>query len=256
MAKGAPVERSVWNSLEIARLVMSAATPIAIFVMGYVLSQQSARQNADREKQAKAEAFARDQSEKKAAALQASQLRTETLAREDALRRADAERDEAIRRAADARDDALRSAAEARDDALRRDAIAREEGNRRETLRLARIGKLFEKRGELWEQLGPKLSRINTHLISDEPVTGDLRRDVEESERTWKAYVFYFPQSFNRAVETYLDHAYRYARAESVGELDMDTVSPSYEAVLAAARSALDVTDIDAEEAGGEPRSR
>jgi hypothetical protein len=163
---------SPWNSLEVARLIMASGTPLAIFVMGFVLTQQSARQAATREQAERAQAAAEQRRDRAAAAAVDRRIRQETLARDDALRRAGEARDDAIRRAADERDDALRAAAQERDLALRNDTIARDAAARRETVKLARLSTILQKRIEIWDRIGPIMPALYVNLRSEHPDRG------------------------------------------------------------------------------------
>jgi hypothetical protein len=204
-----------WNSLEIAKLIMSSATPVMILFMGFILSQQSARQAEAREKLDREQAAVQQRHDRESEAAANARVRRETLARDDAIRRAAAAaeertrldtlaRDDAIRRATEDRDDAIRRAGEARDAALRADTLAREATAGRESERLARLNNLIQKRAELWDHIGPLVTALYVSLRTDPPdlVTG--RAQLEEVRRAWVPFIFYFPSDFNAAMESYL----------------------------------------------------
>jgi hypothetical protein len=127
-----------WNSLEVAKLIMSSATPIMIFVMGYALTKQSAEQ------------------------------------------------------------------AEAREIALRNDATARDVAARRETIRLARLSTLLQKRIEIWDRLGPLLPALYSSLRSSPPDRAAARAQIEEVRRAWVPFTSYFPPKFNSAMGEFM----------------------------------------------------
>jgi hypothetical protein len=127
-AAAAPPKPRLWNSLELSRLVMSAATPLMIFAMGAYLSYQSSQQAA-----------ARDRADKAAAAQR-----------------------EALDRAADTRAQQQRRLEDrAREDAIRADTIAREQAAQEAQLRFSHQTQLYAKRIEIWDQLGPVLLDAN-----------------------------------------------------------------------------------------------
>ena len=116
-----------------------------------------------------------------------------------------------------------------------------------EAAETARETAIIQKRMELWDQLGPKLSRINVIINSDRIVTGPedvpwLRREREECEDLLWAYAIYFPNSFNERVDTYLRSLdpilVKLGRGERRGE-DRNRLRARYEDVLEEARSVL-----------------
>jgi hypothetical protein len=185
--------KPVWNSLEVARLVMSSATPIAVLIMGSILSQQSARQAEGRQRQAAASAAQEQARDREAVRIADERVRKEAFSRDDALRRAAEERDDAIRRDSDARDLALRN-----------DAIRREQAAARDTVNLARLTAVMQKRLELWESLGPALASLQLNLVSDQYDAERAQEQVESVRRVSATYSFLFPGRFNDSLELYL----------------------------------------------------
>ncbi len=193
--------RKVWNSLEITKLIMSSATPIAVFTMGFVLQQQAAEANRVREAHAQQEATERQH------AADAQQLATRRQDEERAQlqRLADQRRDDALRAAA--KDDAerLRREAIARDDALRRESYAHDLAARAQTVELARYSRIIDKRADLWQRIAPLNEQIFQELLARKMSVSpffphDQRLDVvpilQSSEAAFAAERPYFSKAF------------------------------------------------------------
>ncbi|TGX53961.1 hypothetical protein E5A73_07455 [Sphingomonas gei] len=138
--------KPVWNSLEVAKILVSLVTPLAVLLVGYGLSSQASQVAAARERQERAREW---RSQK--------QARDDAANREETLRLAGIQREDGLREAAEDRDDALRGDAVAREEAHIRDAEARDVAARRETLELARLSRILEKRIEIWDKVGPEI---------------------------------------------------------------------------------------------------
>jgi hypothetical protein len=54
-ARAAPAKPGLWNSLEIAKLIVASLTAVSVAVLGYLLTQQAQRQRADTERVARIE---------------------------------------------------------------------------------------------------------------------------------------------------------------------------------------------------------
>jgi hypothetical protein len=135
--------KPIWNTLEVAKLVMSALTPIMIFAVGAYLSKLTTEQGVAREEQVRNEA----------------QTLQKTL-RDEADRR-----DEQIRRANQVRDDAIRADTQRRDDAIRTEGIRRQISDKISQERLADITSAIQKRAAIWDTLGPKISDLEDAFL-------------------------------------------------------------------------------------------
>lgn len=225
-------KKPVWNSLEVTKLIMSAATPIAVFSMGYVLTQQSQRETQQRANiAAAAERADRQRADKRAAV------------EKDAERR----RGEQLRAAAEADAERLRRDAIARDDALRREARAHELAARAQSVELARYTRKVEKRIELWDKLGPMLSAINEQTIvygyarARKPdIANSIFVKASEASRVFDAYQPYFSDQFARKFLEYMEQlgGFRYGNFEDTPKA-LQAMADTYVRLIAMAKREL-----------------
>jgi hypothetical protein len=130
----------------------------------------------------------------------------------------------------------------------RRD-LAREEAARIEAIQSARESAIAQKRVELWDKLGPRLSRINfafnsEHVFPPHPDARAVRAEAEESENLLATFQIYLPKAFNDEVWNYLtnvEEAVASFENQDITNDDYVALRANYVRVLEAARSALGV---------------
>jgi hypothetical protein len=169
---------SLWTSLEIAKLAMSLATPLALFFLGVMVSEQQDTANA---KRADAAQLRLDKKDEQAAKQQAL-AESSRIAREDKYRTESAqlERD-------------LQEVAARREKALRDEAFRREEAVRKQQLDLARISRLAQKQVEFWDKLAPMLSSINREYDRLLLRTGKQANVIEQFREIDELFALYDP---------------------------------------------------------------
>lgn len=229
-AEDAPPKRT-WNSLEVAKLIVSTGTAVAIAVIGGMLTYQASQERiAEDNRKSLAES-----QEKRAVADQEERIRIAAEARDDALRKDARERE-----------DTLRIAAEEREASLKREALARDREARDQAIETARLSKLIEKRIEIWDQVYPKLTKLYLAVEDEEKLASvedqQLReglKSLDEEFRTaigddpamtmdqidsaatecWKVYASglpYFSGTLTKAMREYIRFVYlRDPRKES-----------------------------------------
>ena len=196
--------RSPWNSLEIARIVMSAATPLALFALGFLVSQQ-AKHETEVENRAKLE---READAAKNRAEYEKQIRNERAAREEEAQRAATDLQLRLRDLADRREAERRREGFQHDKALRDEAFRYEEAVRREALQRGESEKINDRRIDFWDRLAPKLGRLDK-IIDQVLGSGSGIDDVEtifrESDELFSLYRPYFSTTFEDEYENYKD---------------------------------------------------
>jgi len=146
--------KGVWNTLEVAKLVLSAATPTALFVLGYIVSIQS----QEREDAVREEAIARAKEARIASAKREDQIRNEAIARDLQRDEEKQQREQEFRRQTFLSEKLLRQESAAREDAIRQASIAREKSNRQQDIERQNYQRLFDKRDEYWNKIYPLLN--------------------------------------------------------------------------------------------------
>jgi hypothetical protein len=148
-AAGGNDTKSPWNSLEIARLIVAAATSLALFGLGYLVSLQ----NVEREKGMRDEA-------------RADQFQAEfRSALRDALARREAKQDaQAAREVVFQHELAMRRESEAHDAIVRREMNERERSAHQESVNEARLDRILERRTEFWNSAAPVLLDVHNRI--------------------------------------------------------------------------------------------
>ena len=145
----APAKESPWTSLEVAKILVSAATPLAVFALGWVVTQSDRAERSAREQQSELRAGLRDKAVR------------EEARRDSAFVRAEARKDgEQARRETFQRQAELEEQAFARDVVLKRETDLREGLRRREAADEARRNRILDRRLEVWARAGPELARL------------------------------------------------------------------------------------------------
>lgn len=131
--------KSPWNSLEVVKIIMSAATPIAIAALGIMVSAQNSQESIAREANARKESIARDDQTRREA------VQRDQEARREAILRGQVAADQAFQRETSLRDEGFR-----REDQIRRQALIREQFQR-----------LADRRMEFWQKVSSKLAEVD-----------------------------------------------------------------------------------------------
>jgi hypothetical protein len=198
--------RSPWNSLEVAKIVMSAATPLAVLAIGFLVTQQAARQEKqEKDRQAEA-ADNRERIAEAGRVAREAQVRNEMAARETEARQAAALLQRELRDLADERERQLRREGFAREKALRDEAFRREEAVRREGMALAQSSKLIERRIEFWDKLAPNLSHVDRaidRILVGQGTGEDVEGIFREGDDLFGLYRPYFSPKFETQYEQY-----------------------------------------------------
>ncbi|HET6941189.1 MAG TPA: hypothetical protein VFH89_03395 [Sphingomicrobium sp.] len=183
--------RSPWNSLEFAKVVMTLATPLALFFLGMTVSN---RQRSDDRKLAETAQSALAQEKRENAARQ-SQAEADRIDREDRIRAESAKLQHE-----------LQDAALAREKDLRDEAFRREEAVRVQQLELAKTSQLGEKRIEFWEKLAPKLAQIDRAIDDILALKGNMdevSKLFRECDDLFGLYRPYFSPDFSKDYLSY-----------------------------------------------------
>jgi len=178
-------EKARWNSLEMAKLLMAAATPVALFSLGYCVSQQSTAESQARE----------------------DRITNEAILRDEVTRRLGLEHDAMVRSEQFSRERDLQVQAFNREKALRSEAIAREAAVRREAIDRDRAQRRFQMRIEFWSNLRPKLAAIDQYaarvLSGEETEFRDLETLKRECEDILILYHPFISPTFARDYGVY-----------------------------------------------------
>lgn len=192
---------------------MAAATPLALFGLGVLVSQQ-----------AKHQTDAQNQTERQRKDREATlklrldeQIRNEAAVRLTQTENAAARLQRELRDVADRREQQLRREGFDREEALRNEAATREADVRRQTLALAQSSKLIDRRIEFWDKLAPRfvqIDRIVDRILVGESDADQLEAAFREVDDLFGLYRPYFSLRFESAYEDYettirffLDHA-------------------------------------------------
>jgi hypothetical protein len=206
-AEASETKKAPWNSLEVAKLLMAAATPLAIFLLGVAVSQSAEEQRTKRENEARTKLEQQENASRDAA------RRAQAAAREEARRDAEFAREEARRDAQQAsqqafvRERALRAESDQRATLLRRESDLREAHLRSEAAVESRRNRLLDRRLELWERAAPDAATAHdaaAQIVRANQVGQDLamlRRDLVRSLSSYEAalapYDGFFSTRFN-----------------------------------------------------------
>lgn len=182
-------KKSPWNSLELAKILMAAATPLALFLLGYIVARQNVEETTARDQAARAETAVRERQARTDTALRDRAARDEAYVRERALRAEGFEREKSLR------DEAFRHEAATRQDALQRD----------------RFERLAQKRMEFWEKLSPRLAAIDRHVADamrpggqiDRGRIQEIRRDCDDLFILYRPFI---TPGFRNAYSQYLSN--------------------------------------------------
>lgn len=220
---GAPV----WNSLEAAKIAVGALTPISLFLLGFIVTTTSTKEERDYQSRVRIETANRERQARIDAIAREDKLRDENIKRDDKLREENIKREAEARAAANrearlAREEAFRReeqlgrAADARAAAAKRLAEARETQLREAAQEQARKAKIYEKRLELWNSASPILASMKKEmeaLVSrsdDVPINDRLRvlKGLKESFATQlQPYTSYFSDDFDTSLHELIDVA-------------------------------------------------
>lgn len=218
---GAPV----WNSLEAAKIAVGALTPISLFLLGFIVTTTSTKEERDYQSRVRIETANRERQARIDAIAREDKLRDENIKRDDKLR------EESIKREAEARAAANREARLAREEAFRREeqlgraadaraaaakklAEDRETQLREEAQEQARKAKIYEKRLELWNSASPVLANMKKEmeaLISgsgDVPLNERLKhlRGLREAfAAQLQPYTSYFSDDFDTSLDELIE---------------------------------------------------
>lgn len=185
---------------------MSAATPIALFAIGFIVTQQVDRQEKrDKSRQAAA-AESRERIAEAGRLTREAQIRNEAATRETEARQAAALLQRELRDLADERERQLRREGFDREKALRDEAYRREQDVRRQSLALAQSSALSERRIEFWDKLAPKfiqIDRVIDRILTGQTNAEELEPIFREIDDLFGLYRPYFTPSFESAYEDY-----------------------------------------------------
>ena len=191
---GEDTKGHVWNSLEVAKLVVGASTSIALALLGGVITWQG-RAIDDRR-------------------------HVEDTNRDDRLRREAVDRDTAnklleLRHSAE-----LQAAARSYDQRVRNEARIQEVRVRQQSAELQRYTMEVQKRSELWDKIGPLLAQIHAQAairstaaygpaatLGDRIPDEQVRAKLIEVTSDAIAYRPYFSEKFFDALRTYISTA-------------------------------------------------
>lgn len=217
-----------WNSLERWKLGMSAATPLAIFLLGVVVTCTTSRESLEREEALQNSAFAREQATAERVEARADRIRIETEQRETGIREvagreAVRARDETFRR-----ERLLRAEAHAREVAMRSEADRRESVLRLESREEARVAQILDRRFEVWTRAGALLSSVRRGLdgrylkglgraswqVSEQEVAplAAVLAALQEANTLIDAYETFFSTDFLAHVDAFSAEAREFAR--------------------------------------------
>lgn len=212
--------KSPWNSLEVAKLIVSIIVCVVGALLVHTLTQ---------ERDAKAEQEKKDAARAADVRLQAAAVEAKIRRNEDAAAAALAA--EKIR--ADARDQikfngqlafdrerALQAEAFARDAAIRSQANSREDAIRAELSKSARDSKLIDRRVEIWSEIGPKINDIYAYIARvgrwKELRAADVIQIKREIDRTAFTYRAFFSDEWQAAYEDFMNAAFDSYRGDGV----------------------------------------
>ena len=194
--------KSPWNSLEIAKLFMGLGTRLALFGLGFMVSNQAKKEAEAKEQTAKREL----REEKAGADVKRAKSEQEKRDLETRIRREASEFQRDLQDRALAREESLRREGFAREKALRDEAFGREQAVRRQALNLERTAKIVEKRIEFWDKLALKLAEVDRAIDDILLKRADMTKInviFRESDDLFGLYRPYFPPKF---VEDYREY--------------------------------------------------
>jgi hypothetical protein len=207
-ASAAPPEPrpSPWNSLEVARLVVTTLTPFAIFCAGAWISMEGRRHD----EAIRQDSLARD-----------DQIRQEVAAREDQLRQDELHRDDLLRREAAEREAARRSEADARDERALRESRRRELTTNAQALASQRYMIQVQKRIESWDRLYPCVEDAYSaarRSLAGSPPAAEAADPMARCNPIYAAGSAYFSSGFRQAYQGFAGTVARAAGRDGVGE--------------------------------------
>lgn len=199
------------NRLEIAKLVIAAATPLTVALLSVTFTRQQSQEAMQREEMVKREAAARE-------AAQAAEARRAAAADK-------AEADQRQRIADDqafARERMLRAEAFAREVELKRASDAREDRLAAQARDASRSQALIGKRFECWEKLGEALRMLLMTSSLEPPTYGEadkkrnLKLDVDAMDQIRITYQPFMSRGFLAVLDRVLADLHR---RETVGDV-------------------------------------
>lgn len=211
-------EKSPWNSLEAAKLLVGSLTTLGVVVLGYLITVSTSREQRENDKAIRAEAAENARKDRNDAIARARDAEIEQHRREEhnrvrAEQLAKEARDEAF-----ARELALQDRAAVREIAARNHAELREQRLRREAAEQAQSARIYAERLQIWNKATPRLATLMSHFDRydllfrrREPFPPQLVESTREQINALRsdvlAYSEYFGEGFRPALEAFITAA-------------------------------------------------